>query len=120
MDLGWFEVSLNVADIARSVAFYETIGFRIASGGVESRNVTVQKGDCRLGLYQGHLDPDRPQLIFWQGDVGAIAADLTSKGLAFDRGPRSDDRGTGAMLIDPDGHPIYFVNIGGVTRKDPA
>jgi catechol 2,3-dioxygenase-like lactoylglutathione lyase family enzyme len=120
MDLGWFEVSLNVEDIARSVAFYETLGFKVASGSVATRDVTLQKADCRLALYEGHLDPARPQLIFWQGDVPAIARDLTEKGLQFHRPPASDSRGTGAMLLDPDGHPIYFVNIHGVTRKDPA
>ena len=69
------------------------IGFKIASSSVQTRDVTLQKADCRLALYEGHLDPARPQLIFWQGDVPAIAADLASKGLTFDRGPSSDDRG---------------------------
>jgi catechol 2,3-dioxygenase-like lactoylglutathione lyase family enzyme len=118
MDLGWFEVSLDVQEIARSLDFYRTLGFRQVSGSIEDRNVTLQKGDCRLALYEGHLDPPRAQLIFWQGDVEGIADDLTGKGLRFLRGPQTDDRGTGAMLIDPDGHPIYFVNIKGVTRND--
>ncbi len=118
MDLGWFELSLNVGDIARSVAFYETVGFRRVDDRSTERVATLQKADCRLALYQGHLDPPRPQLIFWQGDVEAIARDLTAKGLHFDKGPVSDDRGTGAMLIDPDGHPLYFVNIHGVTRPE--
>jgi catechol 2,3-dioxygenase-like lactoylglutathione lyase family enzyme len=116
MDLGWFEVSLNVRDIARSLESYRTLGFDHVDGTVEGRNVTLQKGDCRIGLYQGHLDPDRPQLIFWQGDVAAIARDLADKGLRFERA--ADDRGAGAMLLDPDGHPLYFVNIQGATRKE--
>jgi catechol 2,3-dioxygenase-like lactoylglutathione lyase family enzyme len=119
IDLGWFEVSLDVQDMPRSVAFYEKLGFRIADDG-DPRNVTLQRGDCRLGLFQGYLDPARSQLIFWQGDVAAIARDLTARGLRFARGPTSDDKGTGAMLIDPDGHPLYFVNIRGMTRKEPS
>jgi catechol 2,3-dioxygenase-like lactoylglutathione lyase family enzyme len=118
MELGWFEVSLDVKDVARSVAFYETLGFRQVGDRSDPRTATLQKGDCRIGLYQGYLDPARPQLIFWQGDVQAIAGDLTAKGLTFFRGPASDDKGTGAMLIDPDGNPLYFVNIHGVTRGD--
>ena len=32
LDLGWFEAALNVTDIERSRAFYETLGFQPASG----------------------------------------------------------------------------------------
>jgi catechol 2,3-dioxygenase-like lactoylglutathione lyase family enzyme len=121
MDLGWFEVSLNVQDIRRSLEFYQTLGFQPVSGSVEERFITVQNGDCRIGLFQGHLNPPETQLIFWQGDVGAIAHALTAKGLSFEKGPTTgDDGGTGALLKDPDGHPIYFVNMPGVVRKDLA
>jgi len=57
LDLGWFVVSLNVADIEQSLAFYQALGFQIANGSVESRVVTITKGNCRLALYQGFLDP---------------------------------------------------------------
>jgi len=118
MDLGWFEVSLNVHDIKRSLAFYQTLGFQVVDGNVDVRHVTLQKGDCRISLYQGYLDPPETQLIFWQGDINAIACELDSKGLRFERGPaKGDDGGTGALLRDPDGHPIYFVNMPGVQRK---
>ena len=100
--------------------FYEKVGFRRLDNGSTERVATLQKADCRIALYQGHLDPARPQLVFWQGNVEAIARDLTAKGLHFERGPASDDKGTGAMLIDPDGHPLYFVNIRGVVRENPA
>lgn len=113
VNLGWFVVSLNVADIKRSVAFYRQLGFQITSGSVESRVVTIQKGDCRLDLYQGFLDPPVTQLIFWQGDVDAITDELTSKGLRWEPSKASGP-GKGAMLMDPDGHPLYFVNLPGV------
>ena len=88
---------------------------------VAFRNVTLQKDDCRISLYQGYLDPPQTQLIFWQGDIHAIARDLTGKGLSFERGPaKGDDGGTAAMLKDPDGHPIYFINMPHVVRKGPA
>lgn len=116
MELGWFEVSLPVADVDKSAAFYAKLGF--AEVARIERVVTMQKGDCRLALYQGYLDPDRPQLIFWQGDVPAIAQELEAKGLTFERPPaQGDGGGTGAMLFDPDGHPIYFVNMSGVVRS---
>jgi len=115
VEFGWFEPSLAVHDIGRSRAFYETLGFEVVDDSVE-RNMTLRNNDCRLSLYQGYLRPARSQLIFWQGDVRSIAGHLAAKGLSFESGPASDDKGTGAMLIDPDGNPLYFVNIHGVTR----
>jgi catechol 2,3-dioxygenase-like lactoylglutathione lyase family enzyme len=112
MQLGRFEVGLDVQDIERSLAFYEKLGFRVVDGAVANRFVSLENGDCRLSLYQGHLDPAQTQLIFWQGDVEAIANELATKSLTFERAPaRHDDGGIGALLRDPDGHPIYFVNI---------
>ena len=116
VNFGWFVVSLNVADIKRSVAFYQTLGFQIADGSVESRVVTITKGNCRLALYQGFLDPPVTQLIFWQGDVDAITSELTSKGLHFEPS-KAKGPGKGAMLMDPDGHPLYFVNLPGKTEE---
>lgn len=116
VDLGWFVVSLNVADIKRSLAFYQALGFQIANGSVESRVVTITKGNCRLALYEGFLDPPVTQLIFWQGDVDAITSELTSKGLHFEPS-KAKSPGKGAMLMDPDGHPLYFVNLPGKTEE---
>jgi catechol 2,3-dioxygenase-like lactoylglutathione lyase family enzyme len=113
MILGQFETSLDVKDIGRSWAFYKALGFRHVDGGVEVRTVGLRRGDCRLTLFQDHLDPPQTQLIFWQGDVLAIARELIARGLAFDEGhPRSDHRGNAsAMIRDPDGHPIFFINM---------
>lgn len=116
VDLGWFVVSLNVGDIKRSVAFYQALGFEIANGSVESRVVTITKGNCRLALYEGLLDPPVTQLIFWQGDVDAITSELTSKGLHVEPS-KAKSPGKGAMLMDPDGHPLYFVNKPGMTEE---
>jgi catechol 2,3-dioxygenase-like lactoylglutathione lyase family enzyme len=111
MNLGYFETSLNVQDIARSLAFYEALGFEQLDGGVEIGVVSLQKGDCRLGLYQGHLDPARTQLIFWQGEVLDAARDLERQGVAFFRGPSQDKNGAAFMVLDPDGHPIYVIHL---------
>lgn len=112
MDLGQFVVSLDVQDIERSLSFYEKLGFSVVDGSIAARFLTLQNGDCRLGLYQGHLDPAETQLIFWQGDVEAIVRDLEGKAVTFERRPaKHDDGGTAALLRDPDGHPIYFVNL---------
>ena len=83
MHLGKFETSLVVRDIRKSLAFYEALGFRHTDGSVDVRTVSLRKGDCRLALYQDILDPAETQLIFWQGNVDAIVADLLRKGMHF-------------------------------------
>jgi lactoylglutathione lyase len=120
MHLGWFVVSLDVKDMARSLEFYKKLGFRQVDGDAESTNVTLQKGDCRIGLYQGHLDPPETQLIFWQGDIDAIAGALADNGLQPERDINDAKGGRGVLLKDPDGHPLYFVNLPDVTQKSPA
>jgi len=118
MEFGWFEVSLDVKDIDRTRGFYEKLGFEVLGVAAEGRVVTLRKADCRISLYQGVLEPAETQLIFWQGDVEAIARDLTAKGLRFEKQPStSDGEGIGALLRDPDGRPIYFVNVPGLTRQ---
>jgi len=115
MDLGWYELSLDVRDVTRTCDFYGKLGFEVVYRA--ERVVTLQKTDCRMTHYQGFLDPPETQLIFWQGDVEAIARDLTGKGLKFEREPsKADGGGLGALLRDPDGRPIYFVNMPGVTK----
>ena len=118
--LGWFELSLDVRDIGRSLAFYLALGFQRVDDGANDRTATLQNNDCRLGLFQGYLDPAGTQLIFWQGDIEAIGRDFVGKGLTPLKGPNRDETGTGMMILDPDGHPLYFVNIPGVTRAELA
>jgi catechol 2,3-dioxygenase-like lactoylglutathione lyase family enzyme len=125
MTLGWFELSLPVSDIRRSYAFYQQLGFRPVRGSLDERYITLQNLDSRVGLYQGYLDPDEPQLIFWQGDVGATTSVMVRNGARpeprFKDGPLSTDEGhVGAMLRDPNGQPIYLVNIPGEALGEPT
>jgi catechol 2,3-dioxygenase-like lactoylglutathione lyase family enzyme len=116
---GWFEASLPVKDIARSVRFYEALGFEVVIRETKGTRVSLQSADCRLGLFQGHLDPDRLQLIFWQGDIAAMADRVRRAGLGFHKEPAGDNEHGAFMLADPDGHPLYFIHMPGVTRDEP-
>jgi catechol 2,3-dioxygenase-like lactoylglutathione lyase family enzyme len=120
MDLGYFETSLDVQDIRRSVAFYEALGFKQLDGGVDVRTVSMVRGDCKLALYQGYLDPAGTQLIFWQGDIEAIGRELVAKGIALERGPMGDDKGRALMFRDPDGNPIFLINMPVRYVNDPG
>jgi len=116
--LGWYEVSLPVAEMPRSVTFYEALGFKVVLSEPNGTRVTVQNGDCRIGLFQGHLDPAQVQLIFWQGDVLELADDVRRHGLKFFRGPTGQSDHATFMLRDPDGHPLFFIRMPGVVRLD--
>jgi catechol 2,3-dioxygenase-like lactoylglutathione lyase family enzyme len=107
--LGHFEISLDVQDMDRTADFYRALGFAVVESA--QRNVTLTSGDCRLSLYQGHLDPARTQLIFWQGDIDAIAGEVRRQGLDFFQAPRGDDKGAVFMLRDPDDNPLFFINL---------
>ena len=87
-------------------------------GDVARRFVTIQNGDCRISLYQGYLDPAETQLIFWQGDVERIVDALAEQSIPLERDLERDPTGAAsALLRDPDGHPIYLVNMATETAK---
>jgi catechol 2,3-dioxygenase-like lactoylglutathione lyase family enzyme len=110
LDRGFCQVSLPVKDPDRTAAFYELLGFRRKPND-DPRVAPLTNGECRICLYQGYLDPDELQLNFWQGDIDAVAAKVRREGLGFYREPNRDERGAGFMLTDPDGRPVFFINM---------
>jgi catechol 2,3-dioxygenase-like lactoylglutathione lyase family enzyme len=110
LDRGFFQVSLPVKDPNRTAAFYELLGFRRKAND-DPRVAPLTNGDCRICLYQGYLDPNELQLNFWQGDIDAVAAVARREGMRFYREPGRDAAGAGFMLTDPDGRPVFFINM---------
>jgi catechol 2,3-dioxygenase-like lactoylglutathione lyase family enzyme len=110
LDRGFCQVNLSVADPDRTAAFYELLGFRRKVGD-DPRVAALTNGECRICLYQGYLDPDELQLNFWQGDIDAVAGRVRDENLGFLREPRRDDMGASFMLKDPDGRPVFFINM---------
>jgi catechol 2,3-dioxygenase-like lactoylglutathione lyase family enzyme len=117
LDRGFCQVSLPVKDPDRTAAFYELLGFRRKASD-DPRVAPLTNGECRICLYQGYLDPDELQLNFWQGDIDAVAAVVRREGMGFYREPNSDERGAGFMLTDPDGRPVFFINMGKYSAAD--
>jgi lactoylglutathione lyase len=119
MQLGAFSVSLSVADIHKSKAFYEVLGFKEAGGNIDQNWLILANGDIKVGLFQGMFDKN--MLTFNPGwdqkaqetesfeDVRDIQAKLKAAGL--DLATEVDADGTGpdhVMLVDPDGNPILI------------
>ena len=119
MELGAFSVSLAVKDIAKSKAFYETLGFLAIGGDIEQNWLMMRTGDNVLGLFQGMFESNI--LTFNPGwdqhcnnldsftDVRAIQQRLKDQGVEL--GSEADESGTGPaslMLSDPDGNQIMI------------
>ena len=118
METGWLELSFDVKDIVATRDFYVNLGFEVVDEAFDGRVVTLQRTDCRLCLYQGFLDPKETQLIFWQGDVEATTRDLAERGVRVEKPLTRDDAGgVSALVRDPDGRAVCFVNLPGVVRR---
>jgi catechol 2,3-dioxygenase-like lactoylglutathione lyase family enzyme len=56
MQLGAFSVSLNVKNIKKSKAFYETLGFSVFAGDIEQNYLIMKNGNALIGLFQGMFE----------------------------------------------------------------
>ena len=117
MNLGTFSVSLSVADLEASRAFYEKLGFTVFAGDASQSWLVLKNGDCTIGLFEGMLE--RNTLTFNPGwDSGANALDaftdvrelqrqLKAQGVALVSEADESTRGPASfVVVDPDGNPI--------------
>lgn len=117
MELGAFSVSLPVADLAASMAFYGELGFEVTGGDPDENWVILRNGDTVIGLFHGMFT--EPILTFNPGidqqmqpvegftDVRDIQARLVAAGIELTES--TDPDGTEPahiVLADPDGHQI--------------
>ena len=78
------------------------IGGNIADGWA-----IIENGNCRLGLFEGHIDSNL--LNFRGADVFALAEELKKRGLQFSQDAyREPDGSMSAEARDPDGNVVYF------------
>lgn len=119
MELGAFSVSLSVADIAKSKAFYEALGFSAVGGEQEQGWLILRNGSTTIGLFQGMFDKNL--LTFNPGwdaqcatldsydDVRTIQRELLSRGIELADTVDETTKGPGSItVIDPDGNPILI------------
>lgn len=120
MKLGAFSVSLSVKDIARSLDFYQKLGFKTVGGDAKQNWLILRNAEqTTIGLFQGMFEGNI--LTFnpgWDGecnalpqfdDVRSIQARLESSGLTLET--RADVATSGPASItmrDPDGNAILI------------
>jgi len=120
MDLGNFSVSLNVKDINASMAFYEKLDFKVVAGKLEQKWIVLQRGNTRIGLFQGMFDKnimtfnpgwtkDKETMKEFQ-DVRELQRTLKARGITT-IAPEADEKTEGPAyfkVTDPDGNTLLF------------
>ncbi|MFT7258907.1 MAG: putative lactoylglutathione lyase [Glaciecola sp.] len=120
MVLGLLSISLKVADIAISKAFYEKLGFNQMAGHVDQKWVIMKDAnDQVIGLFEGMLKKN--MLTFNPGwdsnaqniddyiDVRYLQKMLIDKGIDCGQMIGENNKGpANFMLTDPDGNPILI------------
>ena len=117
MELGAFSISLAVADIEASRAFYEKFGFEVIGGDAAENGLILQNDGHTIGLFHGMFE--RNILTFNPGwdsaartldtftDVRELQRQLKAEGVHLVS--EADESSTGPasfVALDPDGNPI--------------
>jgi catechol 2,3-dioxygenase-like lactoylglutathione lyase family enzyme len=104
-------VTLVTADMARAVAFYEDLGFRMRYGGGDADFTSFTVGDGYLNLQAG-ARADRAiwgRIVLWVDDVDAMCARAVAAGYRPETSPADAPWGERYFhLRDPDGHELSF------------
>lgn len=120
LELGAFSVSLNVADVAASRAFYERLGFEVTGGDAEQGYLILKNGESTLGLFQGMFEgniltfnpglTNRMERIEDHLDVREIQEhlDAVEIDLVARVEPDNPSGPASITLIDPDGNSILI------------
>ena len=107
-------VTFGVAQMARSVAFYEALGFDIFYGGPEAEFTTMRSVEAyvNLVLTEGYEKKWWGRAIFRVDDVDALYAKIMAANLTSEFEPRDADWGERYFHItDPDGHELSFAEL---------
>ena len=117
MKLGAFSVSLSVADLDASRAFYETLGFEVTGGDADANWLIMVNGETVIGLFHGMFDENiltfNPGMTQQMGqtedftDVRDVQAALRSAGIEPIETTDADATGPAHIVFtDPDGNQI--------------
>ena len=109
-------VTLVTANMARSYAFYDALGFDVVVGGPDAPFTTYHAGD---GFLNVQLDPEHApvasiwgRVIFWVVDVDALYDQARARGYEPEMAPANAPWGERYFhLRDPDGHELSFARL---------
>ncbi len=108
-------LTLATADMARSYAFYEALGFRVRYGGPDAAFTSFELRAGYLNLAAREAPPSGSlggawgRVILYVEDVDAVHARALELGLEPEAAPRDASWGERFFhLRDPDGHELSF------------
>ena len=106
-------VTLATHDMARALAFYETLGFALRYGGATASFSSLDAGSAYLNLIAegtaGRSWSWWGRVIFHVADVDALHERAVARGLRPDAAPADASWGERYFHItDPDGHELSF------------
>jgi catechol 2,3-dioxygenase-like lactoylglutathione lyase family enzyme len=105
-------ITLATHDMARSVAFYQGLGYERKYGGASASFTSFHAGTGFLNLVQARPGQDWSwwgRAIFYVDDVDAVYVRTVSEGLAPSFAPRDAPWGERYFhIVDPDGHELSF------------
>jgi catechol 2,3-dioxygenase-like lactoylglutathione lyase family enzyme len=119
MKLGAFSISLNVKDIKASKQFYETLGFSVFAGDMESNYLIMKNGNSLIGLFQDMFEnnimtfnpgwDENANKLDAFNDVREIQKQLKDKGIPL--ATEADENTSGpasCVVLDPNGNTILI------------
>lgn len=105
-------VTLATHDMARSVRFYEALGFARKSGGPSASFTSFALGSGYLNLVVAAPEERRGwwgRVIFYVSDVDAMHERALGAGLQPDTSPRDAEWNERYFhIVDPEGHELSF------------
>jgi len=120
VQLGAFSMSLNVADLEASAAFYEKLGFSSLGGDSSGGYLMMKSGDTVIGLFQGHIPantltfnpgwtPSATEIEGEWDDIRSIQSTLDDAGIELVERCEADGEGPAhIVLLDPDRNAILI------------
>lgn len=118
LELGAFSVSLSVADLASSRAFYEKLGFEVTGGAVEHNYLILKNGETTIGLFHGMFEgniltfnpglTNRMERLESYADVRTIQTALEDQGVELLTRAEGEGGPASITLSDPDGNAVLI------------
>jgi catechol 2,3-dioxygenase-like lactoylglutathione lyase family enzyme len=118
VELGAFSVSLSVADLDASRAFYEGLGFVVTGGSADDNWLILKNGESTIGLFHGMFEgniltfnpglTNRMERIESFTDVRRIQAGAEEAGLSITEAADGDAGPAHISLVDPDGNAVLI------------
>ena len=116
LELGAFSVSLSVADLDASRAFYEKLGFEVTGGAAEHHYLILKNGETTLGLFHGMFEgniltfnpglTNRMERLESFTDVRTVQASLDAADVGLTTRAEDGEGPASLTLVDPDGNQV--------------